>query len=389
MNRRTMLASAATALTTALASPLLASGGSSPSGKKTRWKVRTSEGFDAIAFLGPLAGGSLYLEHYAADADAFAPQLPGPVRRDIEALWKAANDEGFGLLGPNLQVLFSGGNDFWMDTLLTALRERETRILPGYRASRYWSEADWAWFSKAASRLEAIFAAMRDAGFAAFRADRVRGLDARSAEVQRALDSYDVITWQEKLTGRAFDPTIEVVLLQFAKPHGIKVQGQTFLQSANYDTATTVRIAAHEMLHPPFDPKGSAAQSALAVLRRDTLIEKIVREHNPQLGYTTLEGLLDEDVAQALDQLISEALGVARNPADRWRKADDGIHVIAGGLYGLLREDRWIDRGGSIEQWLELAAKSGRLDPKRFHASATRVLQRAINGLWPLQENPR
>jgi hypothetical protein len=43
---------------------------------------------------------------------------------------------------------------------------------------------------------------------------------------------------------------------------------------------------------------------------------------------------------------------VARNPADRWRKADDGMHVIAAGLYGLLRQDRWVEKGGSIERWL-------------------------------------
>ena len=119
------------------------------------------------------------------------------------------------------------------------------------------------------------------------------------------------------------------------------MQGQTFLQAYDYDIPTTVRIAAHEMLHPPVPLDGPAARAALGVLSKDTLITRIVKEHDPRWGYTTLDGLLNEDLCQALDQLISEALGVGRNPADRWRKSDDGIHVLAAAFYGYFREDHW------------------------------------------------
>ncbi|WP_431046318.1 hypothetical protein [Roseateles sp. L2-2] len=360
--------------------------GAQPRPNRTRWRVRSSEGFDAIAFLGPLSGTQLYLDFYGADAAAFAPRLPEAVRSDLATLWNEANKDGFGLLGPNLQVLFSAhGHDATIATLLTALRSRQTAILPSYKASSYWSEEDWAWFDRAAPRIDAIFSAMQRAGFAAFRKERIGDdLDRRIAEVGRALAGFDVISWQEKLTGRRFEPEIQIVLLQFSKPHGIKVQGQTFLQAADYDTAATVRIAAHEMLHPPMPMDGPAATAARAAFERDPLIAKIVRDHDPRWGYTTLKGLMDEDLCQALDQMISEALGVARNPADRWRKSDDGIHVIAAGLYGLLRQDRWAEQGGSIERWLADAAARGRLDPAVFHAAAARVLERPVDALWPV-----
>jgi hypothetical protein len=257
--------------------------------------------------------------------------------------------------------------------------------LPSYRASTYWDEKDWAWFDAAAPRLDIIISALAESGFASFRAERIgSAFDARIAEVQRSLDGFDVIRWQEKLTGRSFDSTIEIVLLEFSKPHGIRVQGQRFLQAADYDTETTVRIAAHEMLHPPVPMDGAAAKAALAVLSRDPLIAKIVREHDPSWGYSTLEGMLNEDLVQALDQLLSEALGVARNPADRWRMSDDGMHVIAAGLYGLLRQDHWIDSGGSIDNWLMAVAQKGRLAPGSFHAVAARVLERPVDHHWPL-----
>jgi hypothetical protein len=385
MQRRTFLATTLATLALPLALGRAAAQSSAPN--KTRWKVRSSEGFDALAFLGPLSGNDLYTRFYGPDTAALAPRLPEAIRNDIVKLSSDANTDGFGLLGPTLSLLFStNGNDATVDTLLAALKAREERIRPSYQASQYWDEKAWKWFDGAAPRIERILSAMRDAGFASFRAERAGSdLAVRIAEVQRSLGSFDVITWHEKLTGRTFEPTIEIVLLQFSKPHGIKVQGQTFLQATDYDTATTVRIAAHEMLHPPVPMDGAAATAALAVLKRDELIMRIVREHDPRWGYTTLEGLMDEDLTEALDQLISEALGVARNPADRWRKSDDGMHVLAAGFYGLLRQDRWVDTGGSIENWLADATRLGRLAPATLHPVAARVLERPVDKLWPLQ----
>jgi hypothetical protein len=354
---------------------------------RTHWKVRTSVGFDAIAFLGPLSGGSLYTEYYGTEAAEFAPRLPADVRADIPKLWTEANTDGFGLLGPKIDVFFStGGNDASIDTLLAALKDPDSRILPVLHTSQYWDEKGWSWFKAAIPRLQRIFDGMRTAGFAEFRAKRAgMALPARVAEVQRALNGFDVIRWQEKFTARHFNPQIEVVLLLFSKPHGIKVQGQTFLQASDYDTATTVRIAAHEMLHPPVPMDGATAKAALAVLGSDPLIMKIVREHDPKWGYTTLEGMLNEDLVQALDQMISEALGVAHNPADRWRASDDGMHVMAAGFYGLLREDHWQVTGGNIETWLRSVTASGRLNPDRFHPIAASVLERPVHKLWPLE----
>lgn len=355
--------------------------------RRTRWKVRTSQGFDAIAFLGPLSGGELYTEYYAQEAAEFGSRLSGEMRAEIVRLWKAATTDGFGLLGPNLALLLStDGNDATIDTVLRAIRNRQEHVRPKYRSSSYWNENDWKWFDGAAPRLERVFAAMREAGFAQYWVERAGSdLPMRAGEVERGLSGFDVVTWQEKLTGRVFDPTIEIVLLQFSKPHGIKVQGQTFLQSVDYDTATTVRIAAHEMLHPPVPMDGTAAKAALDVLASDSLIPRIVREHDPRWGYTTLEGMFNEDLCQALDQLISEALGVARNPADRWRKSDDGMHVLAAGFYGLLRQDRWTDTGGNIEAWLAEATRRGRLASSVLHPVAARVLERPVDRLWPLR----
>ena len=374
MDRRLFLA----ATLGAVATPAFAQGA-----PYTEWKVTASEGHDAIAFLGPLSGEPLYQDYYAADAAAFAPRLPQAIRADIPKLWKEAG-ESFGLLGPGLSSKISGADVSTIEGVVAALADPEARVRPTLQKTPYWDEGDWRWLTAAAPRLHAVFSAMRDAGFSAFRAERTGELAARIPQLQRDLTPYDVIKLQQKLTGRSFEPQIEVVLLQFCKPHGIKVQGQTFLQAADWGLSITVRNAAHEMLHPPIPMDGAVASAVLAVLAKDPLIPRIVRDHDPKWGYTSLDGYFNEDMVQALDQLIGEAFGVGRNPADRWRTNDDGIHVLAAGLYGMLREDKWIETGGSIEAWLGKAVRTGRLSPSMLHAVAARVLERPMDKLWPL-----
>jgi hypothetical protein len=351
----------------------------------TRWQVVGSEGLDAVAFTGALAGGSLYLKSYSTEAAEFGSRLPAPVREDLARLDKDAAAAGFGLLWPGLASILSGTDVTTIDSIIAALSDPEARIRPALQASPYWDEKNWSWFATAAPELRTVFAAMRNAGFATYRKALIgSSLDVRIAELRDGLSDYDLIKWQRKLSGKRLDPTITIVLLYFSKPHGVRVQGQRFLEATDYNVTTTLRIAAHELLHPPFDMDGAIAKRAIGLLQEDPVIARIVREHDPRWGYRTIDGYLNEDICQALDQIISEVLGFARNPADRWNDADDGMHVLAAALYGLLRSDRWQESGGSIEQWLGQTIAEGRLAPAVLHHAAAQVLDRPADRLWPL-----
>jgi hypothetical protein len=101
-----------------------------------------------------------------------------------------------------------------------------------------------------------------------------------------------------------------------------------------------------------------------------------------------LDGLLEEDLVSALDKLIAERFGAARNPRERWNEVDDGMHVLSAGLYGLMRQDVCARTGGNIEHWLLHQAVSGALGPKSLHAAASRVLGRPTGTLWPVPTGP-
>lgn len=384
MNRRAFLA-------TACAASLipLAAGPSRAAESRTRWVVRGSEGFDALSFLGPLSGDPFYLEHYREAVAAFAPRMPAQAMAILRALMAQARQAN-SLLSPFLDLRFSGGPHDRIDDLIASLDNAETVLLPPYRASPYWGTGQsWGPFIAARAPLRAVLVALRDAGFAEFRAGIFDPkAAARFPRLRETLARYDVIGEVERFTGRTLDPAIEVILLEFCKPHGIKVIGQRFLSAIDWRDDVVIRTAGHELLHPAVPADGAAAREALAVLGRDDLIQRVLREHDPAFGYNSLEGLLDEDLASALDQLVGERLGVARDPAERWNDVDGGMHILSAAFYGLMKRDGFAETGGNVEQWLYRKAIGGWLAPPSLHGAAARTLSRPAERLWPRPATP-
>ena len=97
--------------------------------------------------------------------------------------------------------------------------------------------------------------------------------------------------------------------------------------------------------------------------------------HDPKFGYNILDGLFEEDLVSALDQLIAERFGIARNPRERWNEVDGGMHVLSAALYGLMKQDGFARTGGDLEAWLLRQSNSGALAPRSLHDAAARCLE--------------
>jgi hypothetical protein len=382
MNRRHFLTAAALAPLGAAAHP------AARPPLRTRWSIRTSEGFDAYCFLQPLSGKPFYTRYYEAELAAFRPRLPAAALDALAGL-HAESDAAGALLGPDLCTLSSGGPDATLADAIGAVERAETELLPPLKAGSYWDADGWARFLNGRERLLTVLRAMEAAGFADF---RKRCIGVREAVRLPALGAkvagLDIIAEQERLLGRRLAPALEVILMWFSKPHGIRIQGQRFLTHMDYPDDIVLRNAAHEILHPPFSMDGPTARAALAVLGRDPLLTRIVAEHDPAFGYNSLEGLLNEDMVQALEQIVSERLGFADPARARWLEADDGMHVLAAGLYGLLKADGYDRSGGNIARWTRAAAATGKLSPPRLHGAAAQVLGVPQDRLWTVRPRP-
>lgn len=389
MDRRTFLAASAAAAGTVATVPAFADVGS-----KTRWLVRTSEGFDALSFLSPLSGDPFYLPYYEKEVAEFAPRMTQEAMTILKALMARARQADI-LLSPFLDLRFSAGPDQSIDELLLSASNPDSRLLPRFRGSPYWGKddeeglAEWREFKAALPSLSAVLAALAEADFRGFRNAIIRRTGAsRIAALNRALLDHDVIRWAEFYTGRGFEPSIEIILLQFSNPHGIKIIGQRFLNGINYPVEIPIRNAGHEVLHPPVPMEGEAAKAAMVIFEKDALLHRILAERDKSYGYGSIQGLFDEGLVKALDQLISERLGVPEDPRQRWRTQDGGMHILAAAFYGLMKQDGYARSGGDLEQWLLRQASKGTLAPKPLHAAAASVLDYPADQLWPPPKPP-
>lgn len=176
-------------------------------------------------------------------------------------------------------------------------------------------------------------------------------------------EAYDLVPLVEHHIGTALPSrTVDLCVLRWAAPHGIRVTGVRFLTDQRYETDTVLNIAVHELLHPPWPP-GHPVVDRLAALADDPFLAERFAARDLAAGYHDWSGYAEEDAAQALDQLLNTRLGRNRrgDPVSRWTDADGGMHVLA-----LLLHDA-LSRGG--------------FDPDR--ESCADFLVRALADRWP------
>lgn len=341
----------------------------------TEWIVRPSPALDAVLLVGILSGDEMQSGIYADLIADVRPQLSEDTLGALDRLDRGMRIERGLLTGPVMANILSAGPTGSLDEIVASARDPQERLRPNLEETPGWD----------AERTEAIFALMPDMvvaleglkafGYGAWYDAHCRPqVEAAAAGMQRQLVPHDVITQQERLVGRGLSPQIEIDLMCFSKPYGISVYGQRFLAHHSYDPQTQLRNAAHEILHPPFDLEDEGLFARLAGLEADPWMRSIVENHDPAFGYNSFQGVVNEDSTQALDQIVSERLGVARDPAARWQRADGGMHMLAAALYHAMKEDGFDQRGGRYEVWLKSALDRGLLAPEEVRRRAGEIV---------------
>jgi hypothetical protein len=357
-----------------------------PASAATRWDVRTSQGFDALCALNLLSGDDYYVKQYPDEARALAAPAYAEARTAARELKRVIKDEDGGIVSAFLTLVFSGGPDSSLTAVLESARH-PARLEAAFRASPFWSEESWDRFQRVRPTVITALEAMHRAGFEALWEGYLGDPKARVTSQRAELARYDVLGEQERLIGHPLQSGhIEVVLLWFSRPHGIRIQGGRFLTNIGYPTTVVLRNATHEPLHPPFDASDSHVAAAIATLGRDPLIAAIVAKHDSSFGYNSVHGYVDEDAVQAMEQIVCERLGVAKPAADRWREADDGMHLLAAALYDLMKESGFAERGGRFQDWFVEQVSAGGLAPEEVERRSRAVVGDSLVERWKKAE---
>lgn len=369
-----------TLLALALGSP-----GHSPladSETRTEWRVTPAAGLDALLLIGAASGDKLQAHYHGESIELVRGQMSEDGVAALDELGAAFGDKGK-LVGPALALYFSAGPLASIDDVIASAADPVGRLRSGLENSPFWGQEKFDEVVALMPVIHRALVALRDIGFSDwYESSQLPVIEQAVGKNLDAVRDFDVIPEQERLLGRKLEPSIEIIITRFAQPYGIRILGQRFVAYYGWDPQTQLRVAAHEIFHPPFDPDDSELLALLEDLEQDPWLTSIVENHNPSHGYNSFMGVVNEGSTQALDQIVADRLGFARDPGKRWREADGGMHMLAAALYHAMLEDNFADEGGNYSAWFKSALRRGLLDPERVRARAAEIAGQAAVDKW-------
>jgi hypothetical protein len=245
------------------------------------------------------------------------------------------------LVGPVLAAYYSTGPTDTLDDLLATVEDPE-RVRSVFLVSPS-DKLHWGIFLNTLPEVRIVVEELRRVGFEEYwKTEVLPKIDERKPFFVDAVQEYDIVPEQERLLGRDLEPTIHIVVLNYNKPYGISINGQRFITHHSWEAGIQLRTATHELLHSPFDNDDRELRSLLEPLASDKWMQNIVNDHDPKFGYNSFldDGIVQEDSAKALDQIVSERLDFARDPAKRFAESDGGMHMLSLSCH----DGRWVRR---------------------------------------------
>ncbi|GCE06720.1 hypothetical protein [Dictyobacter aurantiacus] len=342
----------------------------------TRWYITPSLVFDMFCWINILTGDPFYVRYYAQDYEAFQERLTPEIQEALRRLKTTVKDEGQQIISALLCLYFSATADQTLDDVLRTLADSD-QMYHSLRSTPYYQEERWALYTAARPDLTTIVRFLQETDFEGYwRSSVLPRIEQRVRELQEELGRFNIVVEDEAMLGASLpSDELTVYVLYYVQPHGIRVTGTRFITDVSYPAATVARIAVHEMFHPPFDQHSPDFQACLASLCADPFLARTFEGRNPDYGYNTFKGFIEESCVRALEQLVNEKFGIARSEArERWRDEDEGMHVFAACLYAAMRQEAYNTRGETFQQFLLRMVRStlrpGTLE-QTYHVSMT------------------
>lgn len=347
--------------------------GSSPTLADTNWQIETSEAIDAVLFIGILSGDPLANERYPDVAENWMRKLSPATREALERLDIELRKRRGSLVGPDLNHLVTRTPHRTLDDLIEWLQD-EPRL--EHTLEENWQGSALTSTRVVASDLLLILLDLREIGFSKHWYDEIAPqIDQEVPGLSQQLEEYDAALEVSRFFERPVNPDLTILLSYYNQPFGLRIVGQqAYVTNYALSINQTVITAIHELFHPPFDTSNEQLWDVSRPLRSDPWLKNIIENHDPRFTTNSFNALLDEDSTKALDQIVTERMGIAIDPRERWRTQDGGMHMLAAALYHLMIETGFADSGGSYEQWLIDAFESGLLSGEEIRKHAAQVV---------------
>lgn len=334
----------------------------------TDWSLKPSFKFDVICFLNALTADPYYMNIYKEEFGKFEKKLTPPAETALANLKRKIKDEDKGIISAFLTLYFSATDDETLDQMLLTLKDSR-RMQASMKQTQFYDEESWRLFESVKDDLRVIFRFLQKIQFQKYWQEHILPkVQARITEVEGQLPKFNIIPAIENILGFALPSNkISVFMLYYSRPHGIRITGTRFLTDVGYPFSIVMRNAIHEMMHPPFDLKSDTELlSELNKLQSDEFLMNKVLNHDPAFGYNSFIGFVEEDVVQALEQVINEKMTIGVEAPTRWKGADNGMHVLAVALYSLMKDEKFSIGRESARDFVIRMIRTRKLGPGKI-----------------------
>ncbi|MTI96633.1 MAG: hypothetical protein FH749_14360 [Firmicutes bacterium] len=330
----------------------------------TKWKFLSSYKYDLAAFCNLFTLDSRYQELHNEAWQRFQPLIEDSAEHTAFA--QQLNQSGV-LVSSALSAIFDSyeynGDD--IDELCRVLDDSkllQTRLRDYFLDTGILTAETWEAYKPMMPAFSALAKYAHNNGFAEWWHKRcLPEIEERCAEFERNAESYPVLEAINSLLGRKYalpHPQITVYVCKYSAPNGTSLINQSFVTDLRWPLKTTVPIALHEMMHPPFD------RHRITEIAESLVADELVIAARARLApgnYSTPLFFVEENIVEAAHIYLAEQMGLEDNPLQYFIDHDNATHVLSPLIYTYLK--RW--QAGdelSLEQAVERMAAEGILE---------------------------
>jgi hypothetical protein len=294
----------------------------------TQLLIERSYVLDLLNFVSVMTGDEFYTSRHELAYETWRQRLSESARRTLAA---AVADYGSGMIGPVLSLLASAVPEFEVLPVPELLANTD-RVHRHFAATPYYDAGSWAEMAILCGTVSDVVRELEELGFRNYwETERLPLI--QEAEVR--LTSHLQVTGRHLGEGiaallgpGAFDEREDITLFlcSFAAPHGIKICGKRFISDVRYDPQTTLRIAAHEMFHPPY--KVAEVDAELQALINTPLFRDAFSTKDPQFGYDSELGFLEENVVEAASLVVCKRQRIVPDPVGYLAAREGGVYKV-------------------------------------------------------------
>ena len=299
-------------------------------------KTGISYNMDMLCFLNIMTADEFFVKKHKAAFEIWYPQLSEATKSKMcEFITKRGNS----MLSPTITLFISSLNDFNNRNLIDMLGSFQEIENSMNKTPYIFDDEEFeTYFSFFSTTVIPLISELEEKGFRDFwEKEKLPGIKEKCAEIDKRLADTKIDDLLNCFRNMESADCV-IYLCSFTDPYGIKLCGNNLITDVSYSLDIILSNATHELFHPPYET--NKVKDYVQMLFDLPWVKEAFDKQDPNSGYNTMEGFIEENIVEALGIFTAVKIGANIEPFEYFKKHDGGSHVISPHFYQYLCESK-------------------------------------------------